>query len=45
MTVNEGKRPSCRDEGRIAHPILTINAWNEWAERRYLEPGTVHGLA
>jgi len=25
--------------------VLTINAWNEWTEGSYLEPGTVHGMA
>ncbi len=33
------------DEGRAAHPILTVNAWNEWTEGSYLEPDTTHGLA
>jgi len=33
------------DEGWAAHPILTVNAWNEWTEGSYLEPDTTHGLA
>jgi hypothetical protein len=29
----------------VAHPILTINAWNEWTEGSYLLPDTENGLA
>lgn len=28
-----------------AHPIITINAWNEWTEGSYLLPDTTHGNA
>ncbi|MCU1423689.1 MAG: hypothetical protein JWN36_3340 [Microbacteriaceae bacterium] len=27
----------------LAHPMLTINAWNEWTEGSALEPDTEHG--
>ncbi len=30
---------------RPPHPMLTINAWNEWTEGSALEPDTVHGTS
>jgi hypothetical protein len=32
------------DEHRTEHPIMTINAWNEWTEGSALLPDTVNGL-
>ena len=32
-------------EHPTSHPIITINAWNEWTEGSYLLPDTTHGLA
>ncbi|MBA3846164.1 MAG: glycoside hydrolase family 99-like domain-containing protein [Planctomycetes bacterium] len=31
--------------GKDAHPVITINAWNEWTEGSYLLPDTVSGTA
>lgn len=33
------------DEHRPPHPMLVINAWNEWTEGSALEPDTEHGTA
>ncbi len=30
---------------QLAHPMLAINAWNEWTEGSALEPDTVNGTA
>lgn len=32
-------------EHPVPHPIITINAWNEWTEGSYLLPDTTHELA
>lgn len=33
------------DRHAATHPIVTINAWNEWTEGSYLLPDTTHGHA
>jgi hypothetical protein len=33
------------DRQHLAHPMLTINAWNEWTEGSALEPDTDRGTA
>jgi hypothetical protein len=32
-------------DAKLAHPMLTLNAWNEWTEGSYLLPDKKHGTA